>query len=111
MIIAALGAATIVVLNGLLTVTTGLLAVAAVTGYLVGQVLRTVGSSTQGTGRVGLAVGLVVAAVLAGALGTWLLSIPQGGVLGPVDYLGEAMGLLLPGQLLVGGVAAWLGSR
>ena len=61
--------------------------------------------------RRALVVGLAAAAVLLGQLGLWLFARSEGGVLGPVDYLAETFGLLVPLQFLVGVAAAWLAAR
>jgi hypothetical protein len=119
------GALAVLVLNVVFAVSAGLLAVAAVVGYLTGASLRpgigpAVGGAVGGAtdpgrtrrgSRTGLAVGLAVASIAVGAAGTWLASLAQGGVLGPVDYLAEAMGLLLPLQLAIAAAVAWLASR
>jgi len=119
--IAILGALAIAVLNAVLAVTTGLVAVAGVTAYLVGLALRpgaetdTAGGRTPGVstgaGRVSLAIVLALLAIGAGAVGAWLVAIPQGNLLGPVDYLGQTLGIVLPVQAVVAMVGAWLGSR
>jgi hypothetical protein len=119
--IAILGAVAIAALNAVLAVTTGLVAVAGVTGYLIGLALRpgsmvdalggrTPGVST-GANRVSLAIELALLAVAAGAAGAWLVAIPQGNLLGPIDYLGQTLGILLPVQAVAAVVGAWLGSR
>lgn len=124
LLVATGGAAVIVVLNVVLAVTAGLVAIAAVTGYLVGGALRgvsaevppvTAGAGVLGSSRgrgIALAMAVAVGSVLAGALGTWLVSVTaQGGTLGPLDYLAATMGILLPIQILAAAGAAWLGSR
>jgi hypothetical protein len=99
--ITVIGALAILVLNVVLAITTGLLAVAAVTGYLLGQVLRW---------RL-LAIVFAVGAILVATTATWLASLAQGGVLGPADYLAQTMGLLLPALVVAAAIAAWLGAR
>ena len=54
---------------------------------------------------------LAALAVLGGQLGLWLFARSEGGVLGPVDYLAETFGLLVPIELLLAVVAGWLASR
>ncbi len=115
-LIAVIAAAAIALLGGLLAITAGLVAVPGVAAYLVGQALRASdgpGSSAPGapTSRTAAAIGLAIAVVLVGVLGSWLLSLPQGGVLGPLDYLGQTLGLLVPVMIAIAAVAAWLGSR
>lgn len=108
----------IALLNGLLAVAAGLLAVTGVAAWLVGQALRAGDGTAAGggplatpAGRTGAAVALAIVVVIAGALGSWLLSLPQGGVLGPLDYLGQAFGLLLPAMAAIAAASAWLGTR
>lgn len=92
------GSLAIVFLGGPLSVTAGLVAVAAVIGWVVGSVVRP---------AVGLAVALAVASVALGLVGVWVFARMEGGVLGLTDYLGEVQGVLVPIQLLLaGGVAA-----
>jgi len=75
----------------------------------------TAGAGVLGSSRgrgIALAMAVAVGSVLAGALGTWLVSVTaQGGTLGPLDYLAATMGILLPIQILAAAGAAWLGSR
>jgi hypothetical protein len=128
---AALGAVASALLNAVFAVTIGLVAVSGVTGYLVGAALRTpladragdrpTGGAAAGAGgrptaasrsnRIALAVLVALVAVLAGALGAWLVAIPQGNLLGPIDYLGQTLGIVLPVQAVAAIVGAWLGSR
>jgi hypothetical protein len=96
--VALVGSLAIMVLGGPLSTTAGLVAVAALIGWLVGSVVRP---------AVGLAVALAVASVVVGLVGVWVYARMEGGVLGLTDYLGEVQGVLVPIQLLLaGGVAA-----
>ena len=100
--IAVVGAAAITVLGGPLAVSVGLLVVAFLIGRFVGLTLRT---------RKATAVTITLFGVLLGQLGIWLFARSEGGVLGLVDYLGQAFGWLVPAQLVVGAVLAWWTAR
>jgi hypothetical protein len=41
----------------------------------------------------------------------WVVAQWEGGVLGLVDYLAQTFGWLVPAQVVLGGVAAWLSAR
>jgi hypothetical protein len=74
--------------------------------------LRVGGGETLRTGRlVRLAVGLALGAVVLGQVGLWLYARTEGGVLGPLEYLGETFGLLVPLELAAASIAAWLTAR
>ena len=105
-------AAAITVLGGVLLITAGLIAVAALGGWAIAIAVRAGGLDAVGPPRRrALAVGLAAAAVLAGQLGLWLFARYEGGVLGPVDYLAETFEFLVPLQFLFAIAAAWLAAR
>ena len=105
-------AAAITVLGGVLLITAGLIAVAGIGGWAIAVAVLAGGLDTVAPSRRrALAVGLAIAAVLAGQLGLWLFARYEGGVLGPIDYLAETFELLVPLQFLFGTVAAWLAAR
>jgi hypothetical protein len=109
---AAIGAGAIVLLGGVLTVTSGLIVAAGAIGWVVGLGVRLgTGATLDRSSRVRLAVGLAVLAVVAGQLGLWAYARSEGGVLGPVDYLAEVFGLLVPLELIVAWLVAWVTSR
>jgi hypothetical protein len=111
-IVGVIGAVTIVVLGGVLTLTGGLFAVAAVIGYATAWALRVGGGSTIGDRRRAyLALALALASVALGQLGLWLYALTEGGVLPLVEYLGEAFGPLVPLQAVIAGVVAWVTAR
>jgi hypothetical protein len=95
--IALAGSLVIAVLGGPLSVTTGLVAVAAVIGWAIG--------STAGGARM-LAVGLAVGSVIVGLVGIWLFANTEGGVLSLPDYLAEVQGVLVPLEIAVAGLVA-----
>ena len=96
------GAAAIVALGGPLAVSLGLVVVAFVIGRLVGLALRA---------RPAPAVVIALLGILLGQVGIWLYARSEGGVLGLLDYLGQAFGWLVVAQLVVGAGVAWLTSR
>jgi hypothetical protein len=96
------GAVAIVVLGGSLTMTAGLVIVAAATGWVVGALLP---------GRSRTAVVVALAAVVIGQLGLWAYAQSQGGVLGPLDLLWQVYGGLVPIELLAAAILAWVGAR
>lgn len=111
-LVALLGAAAIFILEGLLGITTGLLAAMAVTGFVIGRSLREAGAALTPSVATGLALFLVVDAVALGNVLAWVNAvIVEGGVLGPIDYLSETFGLLIVVELAIGMVAAWAAAR
>ena len=94
---ALIGAAVIAVLGGPLSVTLGLVGVAAVIGWAIGSIARP---------SLGLAVGLAVGSVAMGLIGIWLFARIEGGVLGPLDYFAEVHGPLVVVDLAVAGLVA-----
>jgi hypothetical protein len=111
-IAAILGAAAITVLGGVFAVSSGLLVAAGAAGWAVAVGLR-IGAGRQLTSgrRRRLALGLALLAVTAGQLGLWLVARSEGGVLGPLDYLAEVFGPLVPLEFLAASVVAWLTAR
>ncbi|MCU0504707.1 MAG: hypothetical protein MUE82_02870 [Chloroflexi bacterium] len=111
-----IGAAVLFVLAGPLSVDTGLLAVGVAIGWVVGVAVRTGagragGAARPAGGRAVTAVALAVGGSVAAWVGAWAWSRVQGGVLGPVDFVSQVYGLLLPVQLVFTAAAAWIGSR
>jgi hypothetical protein len=96
------GAAIIAFLGGPLSMTGGLLAVAAIVGLILGSMLR---PATV------LAASLAVGSVVVGLLAVWLFARAEGGVLDPITYLADVQGPLAPILLLVAALAAVVGSR
>jgi hypothetical protein len=111
-IVLVLGALAIVVCGGVLTLTGGLFAVAAVIGYATAWALRAGAGTTIGRRRrIYLAVAFALASVALGQLGLWLYALTEGGVLPLVDYLGEVFGPLVPIQALIAVLVAWVTAR
>jgi hypothetical protein len=84
-----------VVLGGILTVTAGLVILAAFLGWLTGRLIS--------PPRLAAVVALV--AIVAGFLAIWLFGRMEGGVLDPLDYLVEVEGPVVVILSLVGGSA------
>lgn len=100
------------VLGGVLAVSAGLLVVAGATGWAVAVGLRTgAGQRLTADRRVRLALALALLSVVLGQLGLWLYARTEGGVLGPLDYLAETFGLLVPLELLAAWIVAWATAR
>jgi hypothetical protein len=106
------GAAAIVFLGGFLAFTEILLVVAGFTGGGVGIALRWgAGDHLAGRRRVVIALVLALAGVALGQLGLWQYGRIEGGVLGPLDYLGQVYGPLVLLEFAAAGVVAWLAAR
>ncbi len=111
-IAALVGAALIVVFGGALAVSAGLLVVASGVGYAVG--LATVigaGDSLSGGARPWIAGALAALGVVLGQIGLWLFARAEGGVLAPIDYLGQTFGPLVPVEVLLAAGVAWWRAR
>ena len=110
--VALAGAVAIVVLGGVLTLTEVLLIVAGFTGLGVGLALRWgAAEHLAGRRRVVVALALALGAVALGQLGLWQYGRSEGGVLGPLDYLGQVYGPLVLVEFAAAGVIAWLAAR
>ncbi len=95
---------------------TGLLIVGAAVGWGVGLSVRTGAAMARGGAgsagrRIALAAGLALASCLVAWAGAWAWSHVQGGVLGPVDFLAQVYGPLVPAQLAFTAAGAAIGSR
>ena len=95
------GAIVITILGGPLSITAGLVGAAGAIGFVVGAVMRPLRLA---------AVVVAIAAVVLGLIGIWLFAGLEGGVLGPIEYLADVQGVLVPIELLVAGVLAALAS-
>ncbi len=120
-LIGLVGAAILVLVGGVLASTAGLLLVAGASGAGIGLALAGAAVAPPDLGHdrtpvrrataVRLAVVTACAAVLLGALGTWLVAIREGGVLGPLEYLWTTFGPFVPAELAVAAIAAAWGAR
>jgi hypothetical protein len=111
-IVALAGAVAITVAGGLITITAGLLVVAAVLGWAVAvAVAYGAGATLRDRTRAAVSVLTALVGVGLGQVGLWLLARSEGGVLPLIDYLGETFGFLVPLQLAIAGLVAWWRSR
>jgi hypothetical protein len=111
-VVALVGAVAITLSGGLVTITAGLLVVAAVVGWAVAMAVAYGGGpSLLGRTRTLISVLTALISVGLGQVGLWLLARGEGGVLPLIDYLGETFGILVPLQLAIAGLVAWLRSR
>lgn len=111
-IAALVGAALIVVFGGALAVSAGLLVVASAVGYAVGLATVIGAADTLSAGvRPWIAGVLAGLGVLLGQVGLWLFARAEGGVLAPIDYLGQTFGPLVPVEVLLAAGVAWWRAR
>lgn len=110
--VAIIGAAIIVLLGGPMAISAGLLVAAAVLGYGVGLATVVGAADTiSGGSRPWIAASLAGAGTLLGQVGLWLYAQAVGGVLPPVDYLGQTFGALVPLELILAAAVAWWRAR
>ena len=116
-VLAALGSASLVLISTVLASTVGLLFISAGMGAAVGLVLARAAVPASGERPLArrpvgwLAVALTLAAIVAAFVATWIYARSQGGVLELLDYLFTTFGLFVPGQLVIGSVAAAWGAN
>jgi hypothetical protein len=111
-VVGILGAIGITILGGIVTVTSGLVILAAVTGWAVAWALRVGAGPTIAPARRTLAAVLVAfGAVAAGQVGLWSYALSEGGVLPLANYLAEAFGPVVVLQLMVAPLTAWISAR
>lgn len=101
-----------VLLGGVLALSAGLLVVAAAAGRLIGLAIGWgAGPALAPRRRVSLVVAVVVLAFVVGQLGLWAYAQLEGGVLAPLDYLGQTFGIVAPLQLILATVIGWWTAR
>lgn len=111
-VVGIVGAAVITVLGGVFAVSAGLIVAAAAVGWALAVALRVgAGEWLTRSARVRLAVALAVAAIALGQLGLWLYARTEGGVLPPLDYLGQVFGFLVPAEFTAAVIVAWVSAR
>jgi len=107
---AIVGGVAIAIAGGQLTITAGLLVIAAVLGWVVAVVL-TIGLGTNRslgpTARRGTAASISTLGVALGQLGLWLIAREEGGVLAPIDYLADVFGFLVLAEFALAAAVAW----
>jgi len=111
-LVAVAGAALIVLVGGVLALTVGLIVVAGAMGWLVPLAIgRWAGPILRPSRRAWSAAIIALGGVLLGQAGLWLYASSEGGVLSLPDYLGEVYGPLVPIQLVIAPVIAWVTAR
>lgn len=107
---AIVGGIAIAVAGGRLTMTAGLLVIAAVLGWVVAVVLTIALGTNRSIGpnaRRGMAAAIAVLGVALGQMGLWLIARDEGGVLAPIDYLADVFGLLVLAEFALAAAVAW----
>jgi hypothetical protein len=111
-VVAALVGATVITLaGGILSITAGLLVIAAALGWVIAATLSSSAGGGTGLRREWLAAALAAVGVALGQVGLWLVARQEGGTLGLVDYLWEVFGILVPSQLVLAILVAWWRAR
>ena len=116
--VGAITAILLVLVGGVLAERRGLLAIAGAGGAVLGLLAANAAVSSDGSappplsrGRITrTAIGLALLTVAAGALGTWAYGRLEGGVMDPLSYVWETLGLYVPAQAIVASVAAAWGA-
>ncbi len=111
-------AAILVIVGGVLAERRGLLAIAGIGGAVLGLLAAGAAVSRDGIappalarGRVTrIAVVLAIATIAFAALGTWAYGRLEGGVMDPLSYLGETLGLYVPAEAAIAAIAAAWGA-
>lgn len=109
LVAAAIGAAVLVLVGGVLALTSGQLFVVGVSAAAIG--LLAAGSERPRPWIRRYAIGLALVVVAVGAIGSWLVAAGQGGSLGLIDFLWATTGLLVPAELVVAVLAATWGAN
>lgn len=117
LVLAAAGSAWLLLIGAVLASTVGLLFISGAIGAGVGLVLARAAAPTGEARPVArrtvtwLALLLTLAAIAVGFVATWLFARSEGGVLGLLDYLWTTFGPFVPGEFLIGSVAAAWGAN
>jgi hypothetical protein len=106
-----IGAVILFVFAGPLSFSAGLVVVALFVGRIVGLSTRAGGARVEPAARTSVAVVVSLVAVTLGLLAAWASAVAAGGSLGPLDYLNETLGPLVPLQYIVATLAAWWSTR
>lgn len=106
---AAVGAAILVLVAGVLALASGQLFVVGVTAAAIGLLAAGSDRPKPWVRRFAIVVALVVVAL--GAVGSWLIAVGEGGSLGLVDFLWATTGLLVPAELVIAVLAAAWGAN
>lgn len=111
-------AAVLILVGGVLEERRGLLALAGIGGAVLGLLTAEAATSPDGIvpavmsrGRArNVAVGLALSMIATSAVGIWAYSRLQGGVMDPLSYLWATLGLFVPAQAVIAGIAAAWGA-
>ena len=69
------------------------------------------GDTLSARARPWIAAALAALGVVLGQIGLWLFARAEGGVLAPIDYLGQTFGPLVPVEVLLAAAVAWWRAR
>ncbi|MFL5778075.1 MAG: hypothetical protein ACJ761_03935 [Chloroflexota bacterium] len=106
------GAIALALLGGVVTISAGLIVVAAVIGWVVAIAVLAGDTGSRSTSwGIAIAIGLALGSVALGQLGLWLYARTEGGVLPIIDYLAQTFGFLVPIELVLAGLTAWVTAR
>ena len=116
-IAAVVGTALLFAVGAIFASTAGLLFVAALTGAAVGLLLARAAVPGAGDSPAlsrrevsRLAIAFTIASIATSAVATWLYARGEGGTLGFIDYLLTTFGPFVPGEAVIGTVAAVWGA-
>lgn len=107
----AVGAAVLFVFAGPLSFSAGLVVVAVFVGRIVGLAARSGGAGIDSATRTSVAVLVSLASLTVALVATWAFAVIGGGSLGPIDFLLQTLGPLVPLQYIVATLAAWWSAR
>lgn len=113
----AAGAGALVVIGAVFASTVGLLFISGAVGATVGLVLARVAVTPNVARAVSrrtvtwLALAVTLVAIAVAFVATWLYARSEGGTLGLLEYLFTTFGPFVPGQLVIGSVAAAWGAN
>lgn len=111
------GAGVLVLVGAIFASTVGLLFISGAIGAAVGLILARAAVPAEGARPMTrrtvtvLALVLTLAAIVGAAVVTWLYARSEGGTLGLLDYLLTTFGPFVPGELIIGAVAASWGAN
>jgi hypothetical protein len=113
----AIGSLALVLVGGVLAVTSGLLFISGVTGAATGLLVAdaAVGDGTRAPAlsrgdAVRVAMVVVLAGFVAATIGLWIVARAEGGALGPLDLMLQVYGALIPVGAVLGALTAWWGA-
>lgn len=117
LLVSVAGAGALVLVGAILASTVGLLFISGAIGASVGLLLARAAVPAGGARPVTrrtvtlLALALTIGAIAVAGAATWLYARSEGGTLDLVDYLLTTFGPFVPGELVIGSVAAAWGAN